>query len=58
LGGTFAKPLGQNALTSRVMALKHLLNDDDVDNLYHGRHSPHPDWYQQGSLDQYAMKAS
>ena len=40
------------------MALKHLLNDDDVDNFYHGRHSQHLNWCQQDSSDQYAIKAS
>jgi len=39
------------------MALKHLLNDDDVVNFHHERHSPHLNWFQQDSLDQYATDA-
>ncbi|KAI4702778.1 hypothetical protein J4E89_010312 [Alternaria sp. Ai002NY15] len=35
------------------MALKRLLNDDNVDNFHHGRHSPHLNWCQQDSLDQF-----
>ena len=58
LGSTFAKPLRRNALASRVMALKHLLNYDNVDDFQHGSHSPHSDWYQHGSSEQYAMDGS
>ncbi|KAI4681507.1 hypothetical protein J4E81_009865 [Alternaria sp. BMP 2799] len=35
------------------MALKHLLNDDDVVNYHHERHSPHLNWFQQDSLDHF-----
>lgn len=57
LGSTFAKPLERNALTSRDMALKHLLNDDDVDDFRPGSHSSHPNWHQQDPLD-YALDGS
>ncbi|KAI4608164.1 hypothetical protein J4E80_009172 [Alternaria sp. BMP 0032] len=35
------------------MALKHLLNDDDVDHFHHERQSPYLNWCQQDSLDQF-----
>ena len=58
LGSTFAKPLERNAITTRDMALKHLLNDDDVDYFRPGSDSFHQNWHQQDLLDQYALDRS